>query len=159
MADAWGRFQRLVRQAHEVSAAEPRADTALHPFDLRNIHEKLPGKVRKLFDDGHYAEATFHAFKFLDKTVGGHAKIRKSGWNLMMEAFNESTAPIKLTALTTETEVDEQKGYKFLFGGGVWAIRNPRGHEFNIIDDPDTCLDHLSFVSMLIRRLEDAGYK
>ena len=49
--------------------------------------------------------------------------------------------------------------FRFVFAGSMWAIRNPRGHEFDVIDDPDTCLDHLSFVSMLLRRLEQAGYK
>jgi glycerol uptake facilitator-like aquaporin len=38
-------------------------------------------------------------------------------------------------------------------------IRNPRGHEYAVVDDPDTCLDHLSFVSMLLRRLEAAGFR
>jgi hypothetical protein len=56
------------------------------------------------------------------------------------------------------SEVDEQKGYRFVFAGSVWAIRNPRGHEHGVNDDIDTCLDHLSFISMLIRRLEGAGY-
>jgi hypothetical protein len=39
------------------------------------------------------------------------------------------------------------------------GIRNPRAHEPTIVDDPDICLDHLSFVSLLLRRLEQAGYK
>ena len=52
-----------------------------------------------------------------------------------------------------------QDGYRFVFAGGVKAIRNPRGHEHSVVDDPDICLDHLSFVSLLLRRLEQAGYK
>jgi hypothetical protein len=36
----------------------------------------------------------------------------------------------------------------------VLAIRNPRGHEYAVKDDPDTCLDHLSLVSLLLRRVE-----
>ncbi|HEY0590867.1 MAG TPA: TIGR02391 family protein [Thermoanaerobaculia bacterium] len=51
-----------------------------------------------------------------------------------------------------------QKGYRFVFAGGVLAIRNPRGHEYDVTDDPDTCLDHLSFVSMLLRRFAQAGF-
>jgi uncharacterized protein (TIGR02391 family) len=158
MASGWALFERVARRAHEFVLAEPAPAALQHPFDERNIHPGLPPKVRNLFDDGHYAEATFHAFKYLDKTVGRHAKLKKTGWNLMMDAFTETGPPIQLTPLVTDTEIDEQKGFKFLFGGGVWAIRNPRGHEFSIVDDPDKCLDHLSFISMLIRRLEDAGY-
>ena len=39
------------------------------------------------------------------------------------------------------------------------GIRNPRAHEVTIVNDLDICLDHLSFVSLLLRRLEQAGYK
>jgi uncharacterized protein (TIGR02391 family) len=129
-----------------------------HPFEARDIHPNLPLKVKKLFDDGHFAEATYHAFKFLDKKVEKHSGISESGFKLMMDAFNSKNPKIRLTALKTQSEIDEQEGYRFVFAGGVQAIRNPRAHEFSVVDDPDTCLDHLSFVSMLLRRLEQSGF-
>jgi hypothetical protein len=66
---------------------------------------------------------------------------------------------VQLTALKSISEKDEQEGYQFIFAGGMRGIRNPRGHEDTVVDGIDTCLDHLSFVSMLVRRLEQAGYK
>jgi len=78
---------------------------------------------------------------------------------LMMQAFAGSPPPIKLNSLATTTENDEQKGVQFLFAGSMLAIRNPRGHEHSLRDDPDLCLDHLSLASMLLRRLEEAGCK
>ena len=75
-----------------------------------------------------------------------------------MAALSESSPLVRLNPLVSQTEKDEQKGFQFLFAGGVMAIRNPRGHEITIKDDPDTCLDHLSFASFLLRRLETAGY-
>lgn len=150
----------LARLPREEPATEPSAATpALHPFDSRNIHPNLPLKVRELFDDGYFSEATFEAFKYLDKTVEQHSGISESGYKLMMTAFNEGNPKIPLTALKTTSDKDEQQGYKFIFVGGVLAIRNPRGHEHSVVDDPDICLDHLSFVSLLLRRLEQAGYK
>jgi uncharacterized protein (TIGR02391 family) len=119
----------------------------------------MPAKVRKLFDDGYFADATYTAFKYLDKKVSHHSGLRESGYKLMMEAFDDAKPKLQLTPLKTISEVDEQKGYRFVFAGSMWAIRNPRGHEFDVVDDPDTCLDHLSFVSMLLRRLEQSGYK
>ncbi len=77
----------------------------------------------------------------------------------MQEAFKETGPSIKLTPLATQSEVDEQKGYQWIFTGAVWALRNPRGHEFDVQDDIDKCLDHLAFFSMLMRRLDEAGYK
>ena len=114
-------------------------------------------KVLKLFDDAHYAEATFEAFKYLDKSVAKLAGSKESGQKLMMQALSE-TGEIKLNTLETESERDEQNGYKFLFSGAMSAVRNPRGHEYDFYDTPDSCLDHLSLASLLIRRLEKAGY-
>ncbi len=128
------------------------------PFDNRNIHPDLPAKVRELFDDGHYPEATSLAFKYIETKVQKHSGLTgKSGESLMMEAFDGNK--IKLNANVTLSEKDEQAGYRFIFAGGTRGIRNPRAHEPTIVDDPDICLDHLSFVSLLLRRLEQAGYK
>ncbi len=114
--------------------------------------------MRKLFDDGHYPEATIHAFKYLENKVHKHSGINnQTGQALMMAAFDASK--IKLNAGVTLSDTDEQEGYRFIFAGGTRGIRNPRAHEPDIVDDPDICLDHLSFVSMLLRRLEQAGYK
>jgi uncharacterized protein (TIGR02391 family) len=163
MPDSLRRFEAIVRASTEVPELEagPKLplEPSIHPFDFRNIHANLPIKVRKLFDDGHFAEATFHAFKYLDKKVQEHSGIAESGFKLMMAAFDGASPKLQLTALKTSSEKDEQQGYRFVFAGGVQAIRNPRGHEYAVVDSLDVCLDHLSFISMLLRRLEIAGYK
>jgi uncharacterized protein (TIGR02391 family) len=151
-------FERIARSAHRFTDRETVDESRLHPFDRRNIHPSLPPKTRTLFDDGHYAEATFAAWKYLDKVVQRHSRLTETGHKLMMTAFNETGGPVQLTKQRNDSEVDEQKGFRFVFAGSVWAIRNPRGHEIALPDDLDTCLDHLSFVSMLIRRLEQAGF-
>jgi uncharacterized protein (TIGR02391 family) len=151
------RFEVIARAMRQVLPREP--EPFLHPFDTRNIHPGLPPKVKTLFDDGYYAESTFEAFKYLDKKVEKHSGVSETGFKLMMAAFEEKNPKVKLTPLKTQSEKDEQEGYRFIFAGGVKAIRNPRGHEHSVKDDPDICLDHLSFVSLLLRRLEQAGYK
>lgn len=158
MATTFERFERIARRANEFDTRDAQDNVALHPFDRRNLHPKLPTKVRKLFDDGHYAEATFEAFKFVDKVVQKHSKVKESGVKLMMQVFDDQRPVLKLNALSSPSEVDEQKGFRFLFSGAVMAIRNPRGHEVNLTDDPDTCLDHLAFASLLLRRLEEGGF-
>jgi uncharacterized protein (TIGR02391 family) len=156
-------FEAIARALASFSRQEAVAVPAVEvsspdPFDNRNIHPDLPAKVRELFDDGHYPEATSLAFKYLEKKVQKHSGLTgKSGESLMMEAFDGNK--IKLNANLTLSEKDEQAGYRFIFAGGTRGIRNPRAHEPTIVDDPDICLDHLSFVSLLLRRLEQAGYK
>ena len=123
------------------------------------IHPGIPSGVRKLFDDGHYLHATFDAFKFVDKEVQRHSRIHENGFKLMMKAFGKSLNALQLNPLSKQSECDEQKGFQFMFAGSMLAIRNPRAHEVSISESPDQCLDHLSLASLLLRRLERAGFK
>jgi hypothetical protein len=53
----------------------------------------LPPDVRTLFDDGHFPQATFEAFKYLDKTVEKHSGLlNDTGKDLMMKAFEGGRA-------------------------------------------------------------------
>lgn len=151
-------FERVARRAHLFSDEEVKLGPVDHPFDIRNIHSALPVHVKNLFDDGHYSQATFEAFKYLDKEVARIAKLGQTGYKLMMSAFQDQSPAIVLSDITTESGKDEQKGYQFIFSGSVMAVRNPRGHEYRIRDSIDECLDHLSLVSLLLRRIEKAGY-
>jgi uncharacterized protein (TIGR02391 family) len=158
MADVFRLFEEIVRQAHLFSDEDPTTAGAPHPFEQRGIFDALPKVVRDLFDNGHYAQTTFEAFKFLDREVARIAGSSETGKSLMMKAFQEMPPHIKLTALVSESDKSEQEGMKFIFAGSMMAIRNPRGHEFDVVDTIDDCLDHLTLVSMLLRRLETAGH-
>ena len=156
------RFEGFEAVARQIALFSDRPETTAsvtpHPFDLRGVHPALPAVVRELFDDGHYAQATFEALKFIDGEVQRHAGSNESGTKLMMQVFGGDSPNIKLSALANTSDKDEQEGFKFLFAGAMLAIRNPRGHKYAVRDSPDDCLDHLSMASMLLRRLADAGY-
>ena len=158
MPDTLTIFELVARRVHKLAYAESTPSESQHPFELRNLSPALPADVRKLFDNGHYSQATFEAYKYVDKEVGRLANSAESGVKLMMAVLAESNPIVRLTQCGTVTEKDEQKGFQFLFAGSAMAIRNPRGHEYSIQDSPDDCLDHLSLASMLLRRLEAAGY-
>ena len=148
-------FERLVRRSgnHSLTQTVSKIDV-LHPFDERNVHPEIAKVTRKLFDDGHYSQATFESFKYLDRRVARVSSSRQSGFKLMMNAFNEKNPMFQLTRLSNESEIDEQRGYSFLFAGSMVAIRNPRGHIVGNIETIDQCLDHLCLASLLLRRLE-----
>lgn len=150
-------FEDIARRASQFTEEKLENAGTTHPFEERAIHEKLPPKVKDLFDDTHYAEATFEAYKFLDRKISSFANIKESGYKLMMSAFSDS-GPVKLNTLVTDSEKDEQRGYQFILAGAMSAVRNPRGHEHSQFDSADVCLDHLSLASMIIRRIENAGY-
>jgi uncharacterized protein (TIGR02391 family) len=158
MADAFNRFEKIARQAYRFTQVEARDLEIQHPFEHRDIHDSLPQVVRTLFDNGHYAQATFEAFKYLDKLIQKIAGSNESGFKLMMQVFAGAPPSVVLNANTTTSEQDEQKGFQFIFAGAMLAIRNPRGHEHSLNDSPDQCLDHLSLASLLLRRIKQAGY-
>lgn len=158
MANPWQMFERIARSATQLAYAEEPRTAPDHPFESRNIHPALPAKVKKLFDDGHYSQATFEAFKFVDKEVARLSKQSESGFKLMMAAFSDASPLLKLNGCASTSEKNEQKGFQFLFAGSILAIRNPRGHEYAIHDSPDECLDHLALASLLLRRLQSAGF-
>lgn len=159
MSDKISNFESIVRKASLYTDARAEQPGSLHPFEERNIHPALPNEVKSMFDNGHYAQATFEAFKFIDKEVERHSKLENFGTSLMEQAFAQINPPIELTLMKTKTEKNEQLGFQRIFSGSVLAIRNPRGHEFSIKDTPDQCLDHLALASLLLRRLEQSGFK
>lgn len=162
-------LERFERVARSIGAAQVELSTIPgeaseiaepHPFETRNIHPELPNRVRLLFDDGHWEQAVFEAFKYIEKEVKHISGLQgKTGHGLMMEAFNENNARVPLSPLATESEIDEQRGYKHIFAGAAAGIRNPRGHEVDIGDTPDEALDYLALASLLLRRLDAAGLR
>lgn len=146
-------FERIARAARNVGQPAAIERGGVHPFDERNIHPDIAGVSMSLFDDGHYAQATFEAFKYIETQVKGVSGIEDTGFNLMMNAFNETSPKIRLTNLKSLSDKDEQKGFRHIFAGTISGIRNPRGHEIRV-DPIDLCLDHLSVASVLLRTLE-----
>lgn len=154
MTNPLRRFESVVRKTKQIVKEDDGPKDALHPFDERNIHPEIGKVAKKLFDNGHYAQATFEALKYLDNQVSKISGVKETGYKLMMSAFNEDKPAIQLSALKTVSEKDEQLGFKFIFAGAASGIRNPRGHDVNLPDTIDLCLDHLSVASVLMRKLE-----
>lgn len=157
---ALSELEKTFGAAEEQTPIHPERQTALHPFEVRNVHPDLPSKIRRQFDDGYYADAAFTAFKFVEHEVKRVSKLRRlTGHGLMMKAFDENDPVLALNAGATDSDRDEQLGYRFIFAGAQSAIRNPRGHEVDLPDDPDLCLDHLAIASVLLRKLDAAGLR
>lgn len=156
MVNAFQQFEAFVRKSPNFTEARSEPIGGLHPFDERNIHPKVDLVSKLLYDDGHYSQSTFEAYKLLDNEVQRISGVMQSGVKLMHQVFNEQSPIIKFSNVNTASEKDEQQGYKFIFAGAMFAIRNPRGHEYSFEESPNQCLDHLSLASMLLRRLEAA---
>ncbi len=158
MSETFKKFEDIARRSPPSSAPDEREYFKRHPFEQYAIHDSLPEKVKNLFDDGHYSESAFEAFKFVVHTVRELSGDSRDGKSLMLNALGTKNTLINLNNLSSQSEIDEQEGYSFIFAGSVIAIRNPRAHEHSVNDNPDKCLDHLILASILLRRLEEAGY-
>ena len=75
----------------------------------------------------------------------------------MVKAFNGTRPPIDLSVERGKSGQDEQEGFRFIFMGVIQGIRNPKGHELVKQNDPQRALEYLGLVSVLFRRLDDAG--
>jgi hypothetical protein len=71
MSEAFSLFERIARAARNIGQPAVTESRGVHPFDERNIHPDIAGVSMKLFDDGHYAQATFEAFKYIDNHADG----------------------------------------------------------------------------------------
>lgn len=161
MSGSLDRFERVVRSiGAEVvgpppAPAEPAEQEEPHPFETRNIHPDLPTKVRKLFDDGHWEQSVFEAFKFIENEVKRISGVHgKTGYKLMMDAFNENSPKVKLNGLSTESEIDEQmvsssSSPALPRGSGTHAVTKltsatPRTRPWTIWPSPRSCCEGLT---------------
>src|SRR5208283_4082966 len=141
--------------ASKEPAPNTPASSSQHPeidlFKKIGLHPKIREVSERLFVDGHYAQAIFEAFKRVNNAVKEKSGLaHKDGQPLMASAFSGDPPPLALTAIQTQSEKDEQDGFKLLFMGAMSGIRNPKAHDHVIQSDPYKTLHYLAFASLLM---------
>ena len=123
------------------------------------IHSEIVKASQKLFNDKHYAEAVFSAFKEVNNRIKdiykNKTEIELDGKNLMLKAFNLSNPIVKFNDCQTETERNIQEGYMHLCAGSIQGIRNPKAHE-NIKIDKNRAVHFLYLASLLMYKVDEA---
>lgn len=124
-------------------------------FDNRKFHKSIIKNSRRLFIETNYFHAVFEAAKLYNKQVQNKSGSTKDGYHLMMDVFGEKGILKHNNGITT-TEKDELNGIKFLSAGLMQALRNPTAHELasEWSMSKEDCLDILSFISFLLRKLD-----
>lgn len=112
---------------------------------------------KDLFQSGFYNQAVCEAFKALDKYIQSKTKIHSaSGTKLMNDTFSPIAPGLVWSERTSTSEIDEQKGYHFLFSGAFTGIRNPATHEIDWISDHTNALDAVLVAQHLLRKAKAA---
>ena len=136
-----------------VSGHQERTWLILYDYLISNSNLRCAS--RKLFADGHYALAVEQAYKCLDNTVNTKSGLHeKYGAKLMQEAFSPQNPVLRLNGLQSRSERDEQLGYMEIFAGVMTGIRNPRAHNYQLVDEPEKALELLVLANHLMRMLE-----
>jgi len=136
------------------------SEVANRIFDDMQFHPKVVEASRSLFQTGHYSQAIFEAFKAVNNLVKERARFSGlDGRSLMTEAFNGANPVIRLNQLKSQSDRDEQEGFRFLFMGAVVGIRNPKAHENINQRDPYRTLEYLALASLLMKRVDEGVVK
>jgi uncharacterized protein (TIGR02391 family) len=126
------------------------------------IHPTVRRVAESRINAGHFADAVEAALKEVNVRVKTYVRTKKGeerdGKDLMMFAFSPRDPVIRLGSQETMSGRDEQEGYMFIFAGAMQAIRNPKAHENEVIDQ-SRALHHLALASLLMQKLDEAGIR
>jgi len=143
------------RGSEQSTAIQNVFKDSLQLFDALLLHPKITKVSKKLFADTHYALAIFEAFKAVNNAVKKKSGIKdKDGQALMGYVFNEERPIIRLNSLKTQSDKDEQNGFKLLYMGAMTGIRNPKAHDHIIQSDPSRTLKYLALASLLMEKID-----
>lgn len=125
-------------------------------INLFSLHPKIKEHCTKRFSNGQYSDAILAAYKVVLSEIKDITQIYNlDGKKLVEKAFSLEAPIIKLNALATQSDKDEQVGFMLLFSGAAIGIRNPKAHDLVEQDDKYKTLYYLAFASLLLERLDN----
>lgn len=128
-------------------------------FDLLISDSQLNHATKRLFDDGHYSQAVFEAYKLIEEIVREKAGMMETGdigAKLMRNVLSKGKPKLKINSGITTNDGNEQEGYMEVFAGAMTGIRNPRGHGSIKTDDVQETLELLVLANHLVRKIRAA---
>lgn len=120
-------------------------------YDLLIDDPELLSTTRALYRNGHWAQSVEEAFKYVNDLVKQRTGLAADGADLMNRAFSPRSPFLKLSALKTESQCNQQLGYMQILAGAMTGVRNPRAHEHRYLEDPRVALELLCLANHLAR--------
>lgn len=152
-----GRVVKTKRASTDTEAAA-RSERLQGFVAERGAHEEVLAHCRAELPRDDYYEAVFEAIKGLGDRLRTLSGLDLDGCPMVQQALGGKTPVIKLNALSTATQRNEQRGISLLAEGLLAAFRNPSAHEPRSkweMSEQDA-LDVLGAASMVHRRLDSA---
>lgn len=151
----FSQVQLLQKQVnHLPGISKPQPKRTLPTLEQVVTDQSLYEAVRKLFDDGHHAQAVKKAFVYLNNFIKRHTNSTEDGAKLMRSTFTPNKPILMLNAMDNQSEQDEQQGYMEIMAGVMTGIRNPRAHEHDWEDTEERALQLLSLANHLVLRVK-----
>jgi uncharacterized protein (TIGR02391 family) len=145
-------FVETLEDAGHIGSIKP-----IKAYEGLELHPVIARASSNLYKDGHYANAVEDAVKALNGLVRLNSGVDdKDGVQLMESVFSVKNPILKINQLVDQSDLDEQKGFMYLFSGAVSGLRNPRAHKI-IKDDPEMALEFIAFISLLAKFADKAS--
>ncbi len=122
--------------------------------------EYLTDKIISLYNDEHYPEAVFEAFKYIEDQVRKLSKLNNLyGTDLMRKAFalkDENRGKVAGALTNQSLPTSEQQSQADLYAGALGFIKNPKSH--NILEVHKEKATELLYFANYLLRIIDGDY-
>ena len=126
------------------------------------IHPLIQKSSKKLFEDGHFANAAEDAFiEINDRTKRLFSIVKPNdpvpdGEAAMTTVFSSNNPLVEFCDRSTTTGQNKQKGFMQMLAGAMSALRNPKAHSNTERLSAEESYRRLATASMLMYAIDDA---
>lgn len=111
----------------------------------------LPQNVKDLFQDEHFAESAFEAFKYIEVQVRAKSGLTELfGVDLMRKAFSNKSGTLRNNNLPEGEQVAQME----LYAGAIGFVKNPKSHK-TINVSREKAIELLHTANYLLRVLQE----
>ena len=127
-------------------------------LETRGTHPEVFKYCRAELLEENYFHAVLEAVKGLAERIRQLSGLGSDGAELVNQVFSIKAPILALNALSSETEISEQKGIVNLLVGVFGAIRNPTAHAPKVIwtMPEQDAIDVFALLSFIHRKLDNA---
>lgn len=120
------------------------------------LHPKITLRAYPQFENEHYRDAVFNSIVAVFDLIRQRTGLDLDGASLAGKAFSTSDPYLVFSELTSESGLNEQKGFIQIVQGIYLGVRNPKAHTLEVQPTKEEAAQYLVFASLLARKVEQA---